>query len=1266
VLEGRNIRDSKEVELIVGIRGKLFVAVLALAIPVLIVVGFLSYAGSKTALEESTFDHMTSVRAGKADRLRAYFEDIRTRGKILAESELIRQAIQDFSSAARELDALPDTAVMQRETAEWYRTSGIGRHSPAVELQPPADTAGLALQYRYLVCKDREDTDFAGLAAWKAYDNAHRRHHRFLKDLDRQLGFSDILLIDRDGLIVYTIDRGPDLGRNVVHGSLATSNLATAFRASFSLDEKRPRTILVDYASYPPTGGRPAFFAAIPIRSGSKVFGVLVMRISVGKIDRILTSGRKWQLEGLGKTGESYLVGRDFLMRSDSRFYIEDPEGYLEFARRAGVREEVIEKIRTTGGTILAQEVRTPAVVDALAGKAGTALITDYRGVTVLSSFAPLADEDLDWVILSEMDASEALGPVRKLTRKLLKQLSVLLILFLGVSWYASHRFVAPIEALDAAASRIASGEKDVEVHIGSSDELGRLAETFNDMVSAINRHTAELARKAEELESINSVILRWDPEGRILFINDYGLEIFGFSRKELLGRKLAGTIVENGPEVEARLETMAMEIAENPGKYETDETENLRKSGERIWIAWRNKPILDEAGRLREILTIGIDITERRRIEQEIARQKQLLENTLESLTHPFYVIDVEDYSIKVANSAARRMGAPGAETCYALTHRRETPCDGEEHRCPLKEVLRTGRPAVMEHLHRDAAGGVRYVEVHGYPIFDDEGRIIQMIEYSLDITERKKMEIQLESARDAAEVANRAKSTFLANMSHELRTPMNAIIGYSEMLAEDAEDEGCGELVPDLEKINTAGKHLLALINDILDLSKIEAGRMDLYLETFDLEQMLDEAVVTLKPLAEKNGNELKTDFVSPGRVRLDLTKLRQAVFNLLSNAAKFTRDGRITLGARREARDDGEWIVISVEDTGIGIAPEKLEKVFEEFSQADDSTTRNYGGTGLGLAISRRFCRMMGGDIRVESEFGKGTTFSIELPARVDALQAARKAAGTEESASSTRVPKEMTGRPILVVDDDPNSRDMLSKTLSAEGFSVVTASDGEEALEKARQLRPALITLDVLMPGLDGWSVLEKLKSDPELDSIPVVMVSIAGNRDLGCMLGAVDCLTKPVDREKLRRLAHRHVPEKGPGFALVIDDDEGVRSLFTRTLQDDGWEVAQAGDGVAALRLVEQRRPDLVLLDLMMPVMDGFEFVLHFRTLEGCAEIPVIVVTAKDLEEDERRRLVDGVQRIIRKGALTRQELLQRVRELAGSAEGKDGTPDGGN
>ncbi len=495
--------------------------------------------------------------------------------------------------------------------------------------------------------------------------------------------------------------------------------------------------------------------------------------------------------------------------------------------------------------------------------------------------------------------------------------------------------------------------------------------------------------------------------------------------------------------------------------------------------------------------------------------------------------------------------------------------------------------------------------------------------------------------------EVADRHKSEFLANMSHELRTPLNAIIGYSEMLQEDAADLGAEQFTDDLGKINAAGKHLLELINAVLDLSKIEAGKMELYLESFDVAELVRDIAAVIQPLAGKNSNRLALDCPGGiGSMHADLTKVRQALFNLLSNACKFTEGGTVLLTVAREAGAAQEWMVFGVKDTGIGMTPEQLARLFEAFTQADAATTRRFGGTGLGLALSRRLCRMMGGDITVESESGRGSTFTIRLPAQV--TEAVEEAPAPAEPAQSAP-PGVGT---VLVIDDEPAVRDLMQRFLAREGFRVVTAAGGEEGLRRARELRPDAITLDVMMPGMDGWAVLSALKAGADTADIPVVMLTIVDDKNLGYALGASDYLTKPIDRERLVTVLKQHRRDRP---VLVVDDDVEVRRLLRRMLEPEGYTVLEAENGRAALGHLRDGTPSVILLDLMMPEMDGFEFVAEFRRNETWRAIPIIVITAKDLTREDRERLNGYVQKILQKGAHGRDELLAEVRELVGAS-----------
>jgi CheY-like chemotaxis protein len=411
------------------------------------------------------------------------------------------------------------------------------------------------------------------------------------------------------------------------------------------------------------------------------------------------------------------------------------------------------------------------------------------------------------------------------------------------------------------------------------------------------------------------------------------------------------------------------------------------------------------------------------------------------------------------------------------------------------------------------------------------------------------------------------------------------------------------------------------------------------------------LADVAATVAPLIEKNHNQLSLRIdESVGSMRSDLTKVRQSLFNLLSNASKFTERGEITLSARREpsARD---WLVFAVRDSGIGMTPEQVERLFEAFSQADASTTRKYGGTGLGLAITRRFCELMGGSVTVDSAPGRGSTFTIRLPAELsDAGAAGDEEAPEPEPTSGTERAAAARGRRVLVIDDDPDVQDIMRRTLSRQGFHVDVAGDAERGLALARELDPDVITLDVMMPGRDGWSTLSEIKADPALADIPVIMVTFMNDKQMGYALGASEHLIKPVDFERLGTVIQR-VAAARDGDILVVEDEPELRELLRRTLKKAGWSVREASNGREALDQLAHVRPALIVLDLMMPIMDGFEFLQELRKRPEWQSIPVLVVTAKELSPAERQALQERVTQCVLKGAYSRQDLLDAVCEL---------------
>lgn len=492
--------------------------------------------------------------------------------------------------------------------------------------------------------------------------------------------------------------------------------------------------------------------------------------------------------------------------------------------------------------------------------------------------------------------------------------------------------------------------------------------------------------------------------------------------------------------------------------------------------------------------------------------------------------------------------------------------------------------------------------------------------------------------SRRRAAEYSSEVKSVFLASMSHELRTPLNAIIGYSQMLQEDAEDAGRKEDLQDLQRIETAGRHLLELINSVLEMSKIDAGKVDIHTSVFPLQPLLDEVIELIRPLASKNQNSLAL-VVAPGvgSMHSDDTRIRQCLLNLLSNSAKFTQNGSIKLHVERVLEGARPFIRLAVSDTGAGMPPAEMHRLFEPFSQLEAHNRGKGHGTGLGLAITRRLARMLGGDATAESTLGKGSVFTLMLPEEVS------------PGAIAASVQASPHTRPaVLVIDDDADIHGIVRRLFLRQPLEVASAYDGDEGIRLARRLRPRVILLEVQMERADGWAVLQRLKSDEELAGIPVLLCSFLDVHQDSRAFHAAEILTKPIDLERLSVSIFRHAANSDSRTALIVEDDPAARHSLRQPLEQIGWSVTEAADGMEALERFVTDAPSLIVLDLRLPKLDGFEFLARLRAMESGKSTPVIVVTAMDLDNAQRKRLQQHSASLVPKAGMRSPDLIAQV------------------
>ncbi len=795
-----------------------------------------------------------------------------------------------------------------------------------------------------------------------------------------------------------------------------------------------------------------------------------------------------------------------------------------------------------------------------------------------------------------------------------------------------------------------------------NSDELERLVLAINAMREHL-RSAFETLRKSEErfelaLHATNEGMYDWNIETNQVYFSDHWKAMCGYGVDEI-GNHANEWFERIHPEdAHQVMADVKLHLDKVTPFY--DNTHRLKhKDGHYLWVHARGIAVWDAKGDPYRMVGTSRDISEQKRATEALSESERFNRTLIESSPIGL-VLSRQDGSLVELNTAYADIIGYSREAVFDLDYWQITPkAYAEVEHAHIEKLKHEGHfgPFEKEFIHKD--GYLVPVRVAGL-LIDKGGE--QFIWSSVeDITEQKRSEETLIRAKQMAESANVSKSQFIANMSHELRTPLNAIIGYSEMLKEDAEDEGIVHYSDDLTKILSSARHLLGLINDVLDLSKIEAGKMEVYNELFDIRIMLDDVLGTVKPMIEQAENLLIVDFdENLGNVFADVTKVRQILLNLLSNASKFTENGKITFSVfiehTKAATHVSDWLVFRIADEGIGMTEGQLKKLFQAFTQADASTTRKYGGTGLGLVITKRFAEMMRGSIDVDSEYGRGSTFTVRLPMRLNEaslnIKPLTHAGLLDQQVNQSNLNSDST---VLVIDDDQAVRDLLKNYVNKQGYKVVTAAGGDEGLRLAQKLRPAMITLDVMMPGMDGWMVLSALKTDPLLADIPVVMVSIVEDKNTGYSLGASDYLIKPVNQEQLRHVLNKYRSKEGPErLVMVVEDDAITRGMMEVMLNRSGWQVCVAENGKLALEELKRRdhehlpHPDLILLDLMMPEMDGFQFVDEFRAHVEWLRIPIVVLTAKDINLEDRARLQHSVKTIFQKGSYKRDDLLSEI------------------
>ena len=1334
----------------------------------LLVNAFVGFSITRSALERQAFDKLSAAREMKAQQIEDYFGFIRSQVLTLSKDRMIIKAMREFRDAFNnfEQEAAAQNAENDSSQLRDYYTSEFLRRlndnlddPAAVSAYWPLDPAILALQDRYIASNPNPTGKKHLLSAAEDgsdYARVHRKYHPIIRDYLEEFGYYDIFLVDDDtGNIIYSVFKEVDFATSLLSGPYAETNFAKVFRAARDADDK-DFVRLADFAPYPPSYNAQASFIASPIyeEDGTKL-GVLVFQMPVDRINDVMTNKQAWEDVGLGKSGETYLVGDDLTLRSQSRFLIQDRDNYLEAIRRSGIPFETVARIEKLNNAIGLQPVDTPGSRAAVnLEEVGSMMFPDYRGVDVLSAFRPLQLDDLNWAIMSEIDEAEAFEIFSELRDRMFLVGSVLLALSVYLASFAAQSLTRPVRSLQDAARKLTAGNLDDPVKRESSDEIGDLAGnvellriTLKDTFDEIERRREELEQRVEERtkeldealsaqadqnkaienqynqlleikeELVESQARAQSNESRVMSIiqstadaiividNKGIIETFSKAAEKIFGipadRAVGGNVSMLMPK-QIALEHDYHLQRYDPGRPSTivnttREVKGLRNNGDEFPLELKVTRM--EIGGEKKFLGLLRDISERKRLETErdVQRKRtQLLDRAsavaAESDSFEDSIARFLKMSCETLNWHVGHVYVADADS-HQMVPTRIWHLDDkfkyqdfveltEKTSFALGEglpgrVAQSGEAAWIEDVLTDSnfprnnlAGrlGVRSalafpVKVRGETVavleyFSEDARpedkeILKLVGNLGDqlsrVQERVQTDRELKIARDQADAASKAKSDFLANMSHEIRTPMNAIMGLSDLCLRT---ELTLKQQDYLNKIHSSSESLLGIINDILDFSKVEAGKLEIESIPFEIDAVLENLATVANVKTQEKGLELL--FMRhpevPDILVGDPLRLGQILLNLTNNAVKFTEKGEITVAiGLQERKDDHVLVEVSVRDTGIGMTEEQMGKLFKSFSQADTSTTRKYGGTGLGLAISKRLVQLMGGDIWVESEPGKGSKFVFTLKLGV----------GEGAKEKQFDIVPDLRGMRAIVVDDNPTAREIISTYLESFSFKVEEAANAADLFKLMKRARKPfdLIVMDWLMPGINGTEAAEKVKTEIKPKRSPhIIIVSAFGVGDMADKPGAehVDkFLTKPVSPSHLfdaimhafgyeqMKTARRkgsssrgHDPDllepiQGAEI-LVVEDNELNQQVAREILEQAKFHVEIANHGQEAIDKLALKRFDCVLMDVQMPVMDGFTATSVLREDSEFEDLPILAMTANATVEDRQRCLEAGM------------------------------------